>query len=189
MQLVSDLVLVAVLVVAAVTDVRSGRIYNRLVYPAIALGLAFGAAGGGLAGLKDHALGAGIGFGVLLVCYALGGMGGGDVKLMAAVGALGGFERGDQGSYFILYALFYAFAVGVILGLLAAMWKRVLGPVATRTWWGARMLVVPGTSLDDAVPKTSVRVPFGLATCLGTLWLLIENYSGASLGALVARLF
>jgi len=187
MQTVSDLTLAAVLIVAAVTDLRSGRIYNKLVYPAIIAGLVLGLLDGGWPGLWDHALGAGVAFGILFFCYVLGGMGGGDVKLMAAVGALGGFARPGQGN-FILYAMFYAFAIGAILGILAALWKRALGTVAARTWWGIRMLAVPGTSLKDAVPQATVRVPFGFATAVGALWVLVENYCGASLGSFLMRL-
>jgi len=187
MQIVSDVILVAVLIVAAVTDLRSGRIYNKLVYPAIIVGLVLGLLDGGWPGLWDHALGAGVAFGILFVCYILGGMGGGDVKLMTAVGALGGFARPGQGN-FVLCALFYAFAVGAILGILAALWRRALGTAAARTWWGVRMLAVPGTSLDEAVPEATVRVPFGFATAVGTVWLLAENYAGVSLGSLVGRL-
>ena len=196
MQIVSDLVLAAVVIVAAITDLRTGRIYNWLVYPAIALGLALGAAGGAmdggsdgaLAGLKDHALGAGFAFGVLVLCFAIGGMGGGDVKLMAAVGALGGWSHSGE-PWFPVWAIFYAFAIGAVLGILAALWKRCLGVAAVRTWWGARMLTVPGTSLNEAVPVATIRVPFGLATCLGTLWLLTEDATGTTLGSLLARLY
>jgi prepilin peptidase CpaA len=196
----SDLILVAVLVVAAVTDLRTGRIYNWLVYPAVIVGLALGALVGGLAaggfsgagawvGFKDHALAAAIGFGVLFFCYALGGMGGGDVKLMAVVGALGGLNRPDQ-DYFILYAMFYSFAVGAVLGIFTAIWKRVLGETAVRTWWGLRTMAMPGTTLDDATPKKpAIRVPFGFATAVGTTWLLAENFFHGSLWSLVGKLF
>jgi len=188
MQLLSDVILVAVVTTAAVTDLKSGRIYNRLVYPAVVVGLLLALAVGGWAGLKDHALAAAIGFGVLFLCYAVGGMGGGDVKLMAAVGALGGMTRPEQG-LFIVYVLFYAFAVGVVLGLLSAIWRRALGRTAAQTWWGLKVLAMPGTNLEDAAPKkSSIRVPFGFATGLGTIWVLAENYAGGTLGSLVSKL-
>ena len=188
MELLADVILVAVVVTAAVTDLKSGRIYNRLVYPAVVVGLLLALVGGGWAGLKDHALAAAIGFGVLFLCYAIGGMGGGDVKLMAAVGALGGLSRGEEGM-FIVFVLFWAFAIGVALGLLAAIWRRVLGRTARRTWWGLKVLTLPGTNLKDAVPqKASIRVPFGFATGLATLLVLAENYAGLTLGSLVERL-
>ena len=188
MQPFADVILVAVVAAAAVTDLKSGRIYNRLVYPAVVVGLLLALACGGWVELKDHALAAAIGFGVLFLCYAIGGMGGGDVKLMAAVGALGGLSRPGQG-LFIVYVLFYAFAVGVVLGLLAAIWRRALGQTARRTWWGLKVLAMPGTNLQDAAPtKSSIRVPFGFATCLGTIWAVAENYAGVTLGSLIGRL-
>lgn len=190
MQIAADVILAAVLIVAAIMDLRTGRIFNYLVYPAILLGLALAAADGAIAGddamagLKDHVVGATVAFALMFFCYAIGGMGGGDVKLMVAVGALGGFARAGQGE-FLLYAIFYAFAVGAVLGLLIAIWRGVLGETAIRTWWGVRMLAMPDTSLADAVPEATIRVPFGFATCVGTLWLLAENYTGVTLGSLL----
>ncbi len=198
MQLLSDVILVAVVTTAAVTDLKSGRIYNRLVYPAVAVGLLLALAGGGWAELKDHTLAAAIGFGVLFLCYAIGGMGGGDVKLMAAVGALGGMTRGEgalggfswpEQTWFIAYVLLYAFAIGAIMGLLAAIWRRALGRTAAQTWWGMKVMAMPGTNLQDAAPKKpGIRVPFGFATGLGTIWALAENYAGGTLGSLVSKL-
>jgi prepilin peptidase CpaA len=190
MQIAADVILATVLIVAAITDLRTGRIFNHLVYPAILLGLALAAADGeivgddAMAGLKDHVVGAAVAFALMFFCYAIGGMGGGDVKLMVAVGALGGFARAEQGQ-FLLYAIFYAFAIGAVMGLLIALWRGVLGTAAARTWWGVRMLAVPGTSLGEAVPKATIRVPFGFATCVGTLWLLAENYTDVTLGSLL----
>jgi len=195
MQTAADLILIAVVVVAAVTDLRSGRIPNWLVYPAIVLGLILGtvdgALGGGhesaLAGLESHAGGAGAAFGILFLCFAIGGMNAGDVKLMTAVGALGGWSRSGEG-LFIAYVMFYAFAIGATIGLLAAMWKRCLGVAAVRTWWGVRMLAVQGTSLDEAVPLATVRVPLGFSTALAAVWVLAENATGVTLGSLLTRL-
>lgn len=188
MELLADVILVAVVVAAAVTDLKSGRIYNRLVYPAVVVGLLLALVAGGWVELKDHALAAAIGFGVLFFCYAIGGMGGGDVKLMAAVGALGGLSRPEQGM-FIVFVLFWAFAIGVVLGILAAIWRRVLGQTAKQTWWGLRVLTLPGTNLEDAAPKrASIRVPFGFTTGLGTILVLAENYAEVTLGSLIERL-
>ena len=188
MQIAADVVLVGILVAASVTDLRTGRIRNTLAVPAIALGLLLaglaGLASGGWAGaqaqLANHALGAAVAFVVMFVCFSLGGIGGGDVKLMTAVGAFLGWSRADAG-LLTPYALFYAFAVGAILGLLAALWRGQMGVTAVRTWWGVRMLLA-GQPMGDAVPKTSIKVPFGFATAVGTLWLLAENYAGVTLG-------
>jgi prepilin peptidase CpaA len=199
MELLADLVLVAVLICAAVTDLRTGRIYNRLVYPALVVGLALGVLTGAMgapdhwagawAGLKNHVEGAALAFLVMFFCFALGGMGGGDVKLMAVVGAFGGLEHGGQ-QLFIVWAIFYSFAVGATLGILVALWRRALPETVLRTWWALRVLALPGHTLQDATfEKPGIRVPFGFATAVGTVWLLAENYSGVSLASLVARLW
>ncbi len=79
-------VLVAALVAAAI-DVWKYKIHNALTLPLLVSGLIFHAATGGASGLSGSAAGVLAGFGSLLIFYILGGMGAGDVKLMAAVGA------------------------------------------------------------------------------------------------------
>ncbi len=72
---------------AAVTDLRTRRLPNWLTVPALAAALVFHSATGGLAGLGTAVAGFALGFGVLLVLWLIGGGGGGDVKLMGALGA------------------------------------------------------------------------------------------------------
>jgi prepilin peptidase CpaA len=79
-------VLVGVLI-ASVTDVWKFKIHNALTLPLLATGLIYHGAVGGWAGLGNSVLGMLFGFGCLVVFFVMGGMGAGDVKLMAAVGA------------------------------------------------------------------------------------------------------
>ena len=81
------LVVLAAVAVAVVTDLRSFKIYNALTLPLVVWGLAYHGINAGFAGLADSAAGMAVGFGVFFVVFLLGGMGGGDVKLMAGVGA------------------------------------------------------------------------------------------------------
>lgn len=78
---------VLVLAVAVFTDLRSGRIPNWLVLPFLAIGIAVSGWQHGWGGV-GHSL-AGVGLGTVLFgfFYILGGMGMGDVKLCAAIGA------------------------------------------------------------------------------------------------------
>src|SRR5690242_5495578 len=82
-----------VLIVAAVIDGYLLKVPNWLTFPMIAGGWLFGAisyAGDGLPwyeGLAWSLLGTGVGLALLLPAYAIGGMGAGDVKLMAGIGA------------------------------------------------------------------------------------------------------
>jgi prepilin peptidase CpaA len=183
---VSRAFLAAVLVAAAVTDLRRGTVYNWLTYPAILIGLALGAAAGAAAGnagegLINHFLGLGFGFGVLLAAYVLGGMGGGDVKLMAAVGASLGWPG-------VLHAVFYSFVVGAAVGLIVLVWRGQVRLALRRLWLAVRILPLPTATMDDAVPVSTFRVPFGFAVAVGTLWYLAEETCGGSLWDGASRL-
>jgi len=75
------------LAVAAVIDLRSQRIPNLLTIPAALLALGYHLLIQGPQGLWFSLAGFGLGFGLMLVPFLCGVMGGGDVKLMAVVGA------------------------------------------------------------------------------------------------------
>jgi prepilin peptidase CpaA len=75
------------LVEAAVIDGLKLKVPNWLTFHLVAGGLAFWAWYGGTAGLLSSLGGAGLGLALLLPLYAIGGMGAGDVKLFAGVGA------------------------------------------------------------------------------------------------------
>ncbi|MFH1738937.1 MAG: A24 family peptidase [bacterium] len=77
----------AILAVAATIDWKEHRVPNRLTIPAFVLGVGFHTFISGTSGLTGSLLGGAVGLGILIVPYALSGMGAGDVKLMAAVGA------------------------------------------------------------------------------------------------------
>ena len=79
-------------VVAAVTDVWRFKVHNWLTVPLMLSGLIYREVTGGWEHLTDGAWGVMLGFGVLLIFYLMGGMGAGDVKLMAGVGAWLGFQ-------------------------------------------------------------------------------------------------
>jgi prepilin peptidase CpaA len=83
-------VLLAMVAVAAVSDIRRRKIPNWLTLGGMAGGLVLQTVLHGLAGLLHSAEGLALGFGVYLAFYCLRAMGAGDVKLMAAVGAIAG---------------------------------------------------------------------------------------------------
>jgi prepilin peptidase CpaA len=73
--------------VACVTDLRSRRIPNVLTFGAALAALIFHTINSGAAGLLTALAGWGLGVAVFFLPFALGGMGGGDVKLLGALGA------------------------------------------------------------------------------------------------------
>lgn len=76
-----------ILIEAAIIDGRSLRVPNLLTYNFLAGGLLFAFWKGGSPLFLMSAAGAAVGLLSLLPLYAIGGMGAGDVKLMAGVGA------------------------------------------------------------------------------------------------------
>lgn len=79
--------LAATVLVAAIYDLRYRRIPNWLTLSALLFGVALNAAQFGWSGLAIALRGAGLALLIYFPMYALRGMGAGDVKLMAAVGA------------------------------------------------------------------------------------------------------
>ncbi len=84
---VEILAAIVILTIAAYIDWKEHRVPNWLTFGGLGFALAYHAAMSGYPGLGYALLGAGVGLATLIVMYALGGMGAGDVKLMAAVGA------------------------------------------------------------------------------------------------------
>lgn len=79
---------VALGIAASATDLRDRTVPNWLTYSAVLLGLVWHSVTAGLRGVGFSLAGAAVGFAALLMFFLLGGMGGGDVKLLAAFGAL-----------------------------------------------------------------------------------------------------
>ena len=161
---------ISVAVVGAAIDARTGLVPNWLtlgalsVAPPLAFALECSAHGvrAGLAAAGLSLLGALVcGLGPL-VAFMKGGMGGGDVKLLAAIGALLGFRLG-------LDAEFYGFVVGALYVPAKLAWQGRLFSTVT----GAlRALVNPFRAKASRVAPPEalkMRVRLGPAICMGTL--------------------
>jgi prepilin peptidase CpaA len=118
-------VVLAVIVTAA-TDVWKFKVHNLLTLPLLASGLIYHSIVPGAGGLTFSLLGALCGFGLLIALYLKGGMGAGDVKLMAGVGAWMG--AGLTFYVFIASSLaagVYALLVIVLYGRTGEIWTHL----------------------------------------------------------------
>lgn len=116
MQVLDTLFMTAVAgftLTAAVTDQRMRKVPNWLTVPAFAAAVVVHTATGGLAGLGFSLLGFATGFGLLFILWVFGGGGGGDVKLMGALGAWLGAK--------LTVLVFLASAVVILLLTIGAM--------------------------------------------------------------------
>ena len=169
MKLVPVLV-VLISVVACVTDLRSRRIPNVLTLGGALAALVYHATSGGVVGLLIASSGWIVGLALFFLPYALGGMGGGDVKLLAALGAW----LGPLGAVWL--ALYTGLAGGVLA--IGVAWRRGYLPVALKNVWLllAHWRVVGIAPLAEVSfagnsgPRLAYAVPILIGTVV-TVWL------------------
>jgi prepilin peptidase CpaA len=118
--------LAALVVTAAIYDLRFRRIPNWLSLSGVIAGLLLNAILFGIPGLGGAAKAMAYGFGVYFALYLLRAMGAGDVKLMAAVSAIAG--PGRWFTIFLLTALIGG-VVGIFLILLRGRFRRTFGNI------------------------------------------------------------
>ena len=91
-ETIFTVLLVLLLVISVYHDYKTQKIPNKITIPTIAAGVILSTVYFGFAGLWTSLLGFIVGFLIFLLPFILGGMGAGDVKLMAAIGAVMGLS-------------------------------------------------------------------------------------------------
>lgn len=182
--------LLAVVIVAAVSDLTKGRIHNATILTALLGGFALAYLRGGMAGsiyaptinLWSSAAGATAMFVLFYVFHKLGGLGGGDVKLMAGIGALTGLR-------FAIWATLFTSFAGMILAITLLIYRGEMKAGARRSLKGLFRLrrkraseipgpdgVAPaltdpeGAKAADAEEAKRFGVPYALAVGAGVVW-------------------
>jgi len=135
--------------VAAAFDVWSRRIPNWLTFGTLLVGIALNVALHGFSGLISALAGIVLGAAMLLPFYVVGAMGAGDVKLLAALGALLGPQQ------LVSVAVYGAIVGGVMSLILLALRGEVLAG------WGASVLARRAPRLSG------LTAPYGVAIASG----------------------
>jgi prepilin peptidase CpaA len=162
-QTISTIVFVALMLAALGWDVATRRIPNALIVVGILCALALRSADGPAA-LWSGMTGATVAFAIGLPLFALRAMGGGDVKLFAAVGAF-------LGPSLFLSAFVASAIVGGVLGLLYVLRRGVMLPVML----SSKDLLVNAATLGRSGerPKLgkpgALTVPYGAAIAIGSV--------------------
>jgi len=150
--------------IAAGTDLWSRRIPNLLVLAGLFTGLFIAVLTAGLEGLAFSLMGAAAGFSLLLLPYLLGGMGGGDVKLMMALGAI-------LGPVSIFWVFIYTCLVGGVIALgviiISGRWQVIAANGLLRL--GIAM------SYPRHLPSQNQAIPYGVAIAAGVVIFLIQG--------------
>jgi prepilin peptidase CpaA len=153
---------------AAAYDLRWRRVPNWLTGVGIAIGFAGNVMERGLgAGLVFAIAGFGLALGVYLGLYALRAVGGGDAKLMAAIGAIVGWR--EWGGIFLCTALLGGVAA-VVVSLARGRLKKTLrnAGLALSELAHGRPAYLANEELDVRSPK-ALRLPHAAVIAAGAL--------------------
>jgi prepilin peptidase CpaA len=155
----SDVLVVAIIAVgmgaAAVIDLRTRRVPNLLTASLAAAGIGIAAAGMGRIGLGASILGCLLGLAFMLPGHIFGATGAGDVKLLAAAGAL-------LGPTDTIYAFLYTAIAGGVLALLVAVARRRL----TQTIGTAGRLIAGDAQVRTDIQSTASDNRFAYAPAI-----------------------
>ena len=160
-------------IVAAYIDGKLLKVPNKITYPMIIAGWVYSiityqlAGEGWYMGLLWSLAGTVVGLLTLLPAYAIGGMGAGDVKMMAAVGA-----------WVHVVTTFYAFCVSAIVGAVIAIIMIVVSGDTKKHWAQAQFILNEIMTVKDpeklaalaAKRKPKMRLlPYGIPLAIGTV--------------------
>lgn len=151
------------LAAAVVTDVRTRRIPNWLTGAIAAAGFGMAFAGGTVTPLRA-ALGLLVGLVLMMPGHVIGATGAGDVKLMAAVGAVVGPDMA-------LRAFLYSAIAGGALAIIVAIRRGVLASTLQDT---SRLVTAPAearTAIESG--SRANRFAYGPAIAVGTILSLV----------------
>jgi len=164
-----NILLASILIICIITDIQNRKIYNMVVFPALIIALIMHLILGGWQALGYSLLGFMTGFLILLVPYLMGGMGAGDVKLLALIGCI-------KGAFFVLNTAIYMAIIGAFIALIIIMFRKgILQRLKAIGYY------ISGMKLGIRIPIWITRkaqqstYPYGVAIVLGAVMSLIGN--------------
>ncbi len=156
-----------VLIVAAVIDGAILKVPNWLTFPFILSGWAYGLLSDGASGLGYSLLGTFVGMMLLLVLRNVGGMGAGDVKLLAGVGAW-------LGTITTLYAFAATAIVGAIMAIVMILWSGkwfshyAMALQILHEWKTVRKPAALAAIARERKPRMTL-LPYGIPMAIGSI--------------------
>lgn len=154
-----EVLILGVAGIAVVTDLRRRRIFNVLTMPAMVAGLLVNMVLDGISGLGWALAGFGLGAALFFIPVAMGGMGAGDLKLLAALGAIGG-------PGFVFWCAISTSIIGGALGVALLLSRRQFIPV-----FGPMVLALYTKQMPQAT--SNIRLPYAVPIALGTVTALM----------------
>jgi prepilin peptidase CpaA len=157
----------AVLIFAAYIDGKQLKVPNWITFPMVLSGLLYHTVASGWNGAGDSLYGIMWGLLCLLPLYAIGGMGAGDVKLMAGIGAW-------LGATTTCYAFGVTVVVGALMAVLMILFSgRVQHHVRQGISIAYEIMTVrnPRKLFENAKERkpTMYLLPYGIPICIGSI--------------------
>lgn len=156
--------------IACAIDLRSRRIPNWLTFGAAGVGIAYHTVAAGASGIETAAGGWAIGLALFFIPFALGGLGAGDVKLVAALGAWLGPAQ-------VIWLALYTGVIGGVLALVVACSRGYLRQAVRNIWLLLTFWRVSGLRPLPELTIQAGRGPklaYGVSIFIGTvvtIWL------------------
>lgn len=148
---------------AFVTDIKSMKIPNWITISGLVTGVLAHLLQNGWSGGWFALQGAAAGFGLMLLMFWCGAVGGGDVKLFAGIGAW-------TGTLLTLQILFYSVMAAGLIGLVVLLFRREMFSRFRALF--ARVfsaLMLRSTDPLRVAAKSQLRIPFMLAVLPGAI--------------------
>ena len=175
----NNYILLALLLAALFFDLTRKKIPNFLTFPVMLWGLLAHTITGGPEGFLFSVYGLLLGLAIFFIPFMLGGMGGGDVKLLGAIGALKGLQ------FVFCAAVFTAFCGGILAVIyliynrqLLRILKKILAFVAVpllallyfrfRNPYLNQLSLLLSSSFETHSAE-KVYLPYGVAIAAGTI--------------------
>jgi prepilin peptidase CpaA len=177
----AQILLAALVIIAAAFDLRTRRIPNWLCATGFLSGFACQIALFHWVGAREAALGAGLALLIYIPLFALRAVGGGDVKLMAAVGSIAG-----PAAWIAIFLI-----AAIVGGAIALVMIAIKGRIG-RTLRNVGILLTELSHLRaphraeqelDVTTNQGLRLPHGCTIAAGTMLYLAYSVGSGGAGA------
>lgn len=157
-----EVVLALILIVCAWTDFKYRKIYNCVIGPGLLIAIVLSVVSSGWSGLGNSILGFITGLLLLIIPFLLGGMGAGDVKLLAMVGTF-------NGPVFAFYAFIATAFAGGLMAIVILLLNKEFSRVGYNLSSSFFLVFCGGIRSTSYQLQSATTLPYGIAIALGTL--------------------